>query len=55
MICGANQWTGFYMMSASVMKGLRLSFILIELLPLAKPLSQILRQSYIRDQTDKYF
>ena len=29
--------------------------ILIELLPLAKPLSQILRQSYIRDQSDKYF
>ena len=22
-ICGANQWTGFYMISASVMKGLR--------------------------------
>ena len=21
-ICGANQWTGFYMISASVMKGL---------------------------------
>ena len=22
MICGANQWTGFYMISASIMKGL---------------------------------
>ena len=22
-ICGANQWTGFYMISASVMKGLK--------------------------------
>ena len=25
MICGANQWTGFYMISASVMKGLKKS------------------------------
>ena len=24
-ICGANQWTGFYMITASVMKGLSLS------------------------------
>ena len=23
LICGANQWTGFYMMSVSIMKGLR--------------------------------
>ena len=23
LICSANQWTGFYMISASVMKGLR--------------------------------
>ena len=23
LICGANQWTGFYMISASVMKGLK--------------------------------
>ena len=25
LICGANQWIGFYMISASVMKGLTLS------------------------------
>ena len=25
LICGANQWTGFYMITASVMKGLTLS------------------------------
>ena len=24
LICSANQWTGFYMISASVMKGLRI-------------------------------
>ena len=24
MICGANQWTGFYMITASVLKGLRI-------------------------------
>ena len=24
LICSANQWTGFYMITASVMKGLRL-------------------------------
>ena len=24
-LCGANQWTGFYMITASVMKGLSLS------------------------------
>ena len=23
LICGANQWTGFYMITASVMKGLK--------------------------------
>ena len=23
LICSANQWTGFYMISASVMKGLK--------------------------------
>ena len=23
LICGANQWTGFYMVTASVMKGLK--------------------------------
>ena len=23
LICGANQWTGFYMISASIMKGLK--------------------------------
>ena len=23
LICSANQWTGFYMMTASVMKGLK--------------------------------
>ena len=26
MICGANQWTGFYMITASVMKGLRKTY-----------------------------
>ena len=26
-ICSANQWTGFYMILASVMKGLNLSLI----------------------------
>ena len=25
LICGANQWTGFYMITASVLKGLTLS------------------------------
>ena len=25
-LCGANQWTGFYMITASVMKGLILQF-----------------------------
>ena len=27
LICGANQWTGFYMITASVMKGLRTEVI----------------------------
>ena len=25
LICGANQWTGFYMITASVMKGLKVT------------------------------
>ena len=25
LICGANQWTGFYMITTSVMKGLKLT------------------------------
>ena len=28
LICGANQWTGFYMITVSVMKGLSMLYIL---------------------------
>ena len=31
-ICGANQWTGFYMITASVMKGLTDELSLLDLM-----------------------
>ena len=30
LICGANQWTGFYMITASVMKGLNYERMYLE-------------------------
>ena len=30
LICSANQWTGFYMVTASVMKGLKYSILCME-------------------------
>ena len=30
LICGANQWTGFYMILASVMKGLSSPYMINE-------------------------
>ena len=34
MICEANQWAGFYMISASVMKGLSLMLVMFNFVPL---------------------
>ena len=35
LICGANQWTGFYMIAASVMKGLNIRHLFSALMNLA--------------------
>ena len=32
LICSANQWTGFYMIAASVLKGLKFYRLLAQLL-----------------------
>ena len=46
LVCGANQWTGFYMITASVMKGLK-HFLDIDAMQKLVAHSSILRRNTI--------
>ena len=55
LICSANQWTGFYMISASVMKGLKINLIFLSVktlclnfLYLPKNLHDVILQKTVR-------